>query len=48
MERFKAHEALEFAVLDISQPPANQEVELASFDLVIASNVSLFFVFSKE
>jgi malonyl CoA-acyl carrier protein transacylase len=41
MERFKRHEAVEYAVLDISQPPVDQEIEPASFDLVIASNVSL-------
>jgi hypothetical protein len=41
MERFKGHEAVEYAVLDISQPPVVQEIEPASFDLVIASNVSL-------
>lgn len=46
MERFKGHEAIEYAVLDISQPPVVQEIEPASFDLVIASNVSLVTFFS--
>ncbi|KAJ5662751.1 hypothetical protein N7462_011677 [Penicillium macrosclerotiorum] len=39
MERFKKYEAVEYAVLDISQPPVDQGIEFASFDLVIASNV---------
>jgi phospholipid N-methyltransferase len=41
MERFKGYEGVEYAVLDISQPPVDQEIQPASFDLVIASNVSL-------
>jgi hypothetical protein len=47
MERFKAHEAIEYAVLDINQPPVDQEIEPASFDLVIASNVRFLGVLSK-
>lgn len=47
MERFKAHEAIEFAVFDISQPPVDQEIESESFDLVIASNVCFERVLSK-
>ena len=46
MERFKEHAAIEFAVLDISHPPADQEIEPASFDLVIASNVRLLWIFT--
>jgi hypothetical protein len=41
-ERFKAHEALDFAVLDISRPPTEQGIDAESFDLVVASNVCLF------
>jgi hypothetical protein len=48
MERFKEHEAIEFAVLDISHPPADQEIEPASFDLVIASNVRSLWVFTMS
>jgi hypothetical protein len=48
MERFKEHEAIEFAVLDISQPPADQAIEPASFDLVIASNVRLLWIFTMS
>jgi SAM-dependent methyltransferase len=40
-ERFKNYPAIEFAVLDISQPPTKQGIEAESFDLVIASNVCL-------
>ena len=38
-ERFKDYEALEFAVLDITQDPQEQGFKAGSFDLVIASNV---------
>lgn len=48
MERFVGHEAVEYAVLDISKPPADQEIEPASFDLVIASNVSFFELVQHE
>jgi hypothetical protein len=40
-ERFENHPAIEFAVLDISQPPTEQGIDAESFDLVIASNVCL-------
>ncbi|KAJ5168895.1 uncharacterized protein N7482_004489 [Penicillium canariense] len=38
-ERFKEHDAIEFAVLDISQAPESQQIEHEGFDLVVASNV---------
>jgi len=39
-ERFKKYEALEYTVLDISRDPLEQGLQPASFDLIIASNVS--------
>jgi len=39
-ERFRQHEGFEYAVLDISRDPLEQGFEAASFDLIIASNVS--------
>ncbi|KAM5506985.1 Type I Iterative PKS [Microsporum canis] len=38
-ERFKNYAAVEYAVLDISQDPIEQQFKPASFDLVIACNV---------
>ncbi|KAJ4255263.1 hypothetical protein NW757_004776 [Fusarium falciforme] len=38
-ERFKNVHSIEYAVLDISQDPAEQGFELGSYDLVIATNV---------
>lgn len=38
-ERFKDHEGIEFAVLDISRDPLQQGFAAGSFDLVIAYNV---------
>ena len=40
-EKFNAHRNLEFQVLDISHDPEEQGFEPGSFDLVIASNVSI-------
>lgn len=48
MERFKSYEAVEYAVLDISRPPVDQGIEPASFDLVIASNVSCLKLFARR
>ncbi len=38
-ERFSRERRVEYAVLDIERPPAEQDIEQHSFDLVIASNV---------
>ncbi|KAL6362754.1 hypothetical protein LRP88_04058 [Fusarium phalaenopsidis] len=38
-ERFKNVHSIQYAVLDISQDPAEQGFELGSYDLVIATNV---------
>ncbi|WQF90289.1 Putative Acyl transferase domain superfamily, quinone oxidoreductase/zeta-crystallin, thiolase [Colletotrichum destructivum] len=38
-ERFKEHEAVQYAVLDISKDPLGQGFDLESFDLIIACNV---------
>lgn len=47
-ERFKAHNALEFAVLDISRPVAEQGIETESYDLVVASNVCFYSIATLE
>ncbi|KAH8432819.1 uncharacterized protein LDX57_010448 [Aspergillus melleus] len=38
-ERFKTYADIEYAILDISQDPAEQGFEPGSYDLIIASNV---------
>ncbi|KAI9037690.1 type I polyketide synthase [Aspergillus affinis] len=38
-ERFGEHPGIEYVVLDISQDPATQGLELHSYDLVVAANV---------
>ncbi|KAL4866957.1 hypothetical protein BDV12DRAFT_210233 [Aspergillus spectabilis] len=38
-ERFSGYDAMEYAVLDITQDPAVQGFKLANYDLIIASNV---------
>jgi SAM-dependent methyltransferase len=38
-ERFKAYQAIEYSVLDITQDPTSQGFEEGSFDLIVASNV---------
>ncbi|KAL4734420.1 hypothetical protein BDV11DRAFT_174769 [Aspergillus similis] len=38
-ERFSRYDAMEYAVLNISQDPAQQGFKLGSYDLIIASNV---------
>ncbi|KAK1148125.1 Type I Iterative Polyketide synthase (PKS) [Aspergillus melleus] len=38
-ERFKSYADIEYAILDISQNPAEQGFEPGSYDLIIASNV---------
>jgi hypothetical protein len=38
-ERFSSVQSIEYAVLDISQDPAEQGFELGSYDLVVATNV---------
>lgn len=40
-ERFKDTPALEYAVLDVTKDPLDQGFEAESYDLIIASNVSL-------
>lgn len=40
-ERFKNVQGIEYSVLDISRDPAEQGFELGSYDLIIATNVSL-------
>ncbi|GKT76936.1 polyketide synthase [Colletotrichum tofieldiae] len=39
-ERFKEHDAVQYAVLDISKDPLGQGFDPESFDLIIACNVS--------
>lgn len=39
-DKFAAWEAIEYKTLDIEKSPTEQDFELASFDIVIASNVS--------
>lgn len=41
-ERFKNVQSMEYAVLDVSQDPAEQGFELGSYDLIIATNVRTF------
>lgn len=38
-ERFSRYDGMEYAVLNISEDPAAQGIELGKYDLVIASNV---------
>ena len=40
-ERFKAYQNIHYAVLDISKDPIEQGFEAESYDLILASNVSL-------
>ena len=42
-ERFTGTENIEYSVMDISKDPAAQGFQLASYDLVIASNVGLLY-----
>lgn len=41
-ERFKDYEAMEYRVLDISKDPLDQGFTEGSYDVIVASNVSLF------
>ncbi|KAL8721388.1 MAG: hypothetical protein Q9225_001935 [Loekoesia sp. 1 TL-2023] len=40
-ERFKSVQSIEYAVLDVSQDPAEHGFELGSYDLIIATNETL-------
>jgi len=42
-ERFKDHQNIEFSVLDISKDPLEQGFEEGSYDLILASNVSILY-----
>lgn len=41
-ERFKEYPGMSFKVLDISKDPAEQDFGLGAYDLIVASNVSLY------
>jgi hypothetical protein len=38
-ERFAEHDNIEYAVLDITKDPLEQGFQLASYDLIVCSNV---------
>lgn len=47
-ERFSRYDGMEYAVLNISEDPASQGIELGKYDLVIASNVCCLIPFDLQ